>query len=102
MATITHSNDAGRYGGSKSSDMVRNFIKNVSLIGQAVDRQYTDQNVLVELTYIPGNMLFAERYTLLAELLAFAENQQSWHNDWFLWNLVTVADGTQSIRLAIS
>jgi hypothetical protein len=101
MATITHSTDAGRYGGSRPSDMVRNFI-GIAGNMNAVDRLFTDRNVLVEMTYTPNAMDNAERQRLLGELLGFAQGQESWHGDWFLWNLVTVSDTEQNIRLTIA
>ncbi len=98
----THSTDAGRYGGSQPSDMVQSFIA-LAANGHEVDRAQTTQGVLVELVYTPGNMDSVERQKLLGELLIFAKDQQSWHGDWFLWNLVTVSDidSNQNIRLTI-
>ena len=101
MANITHSNDAGRYGESKPSDVVRSFM---SLAGnlQAVDELCTDRGVTVELTYTPNSMELAGRQALLSELLSFAEDQQSWDSCWFLWNLINVNDDGRNIRLCIA
>ena len=101
MADITHSNDAGRYGKSKPSDLVRSFM-NLAGNLQAVDQMYTDRGVTVELTYTPNSMDIAGRQALLGELLSFAEDQQSWDGCWFLWNLINVNDNGQNIRLCIA
>ncbi len=65
--------------------------------------QVTTQNVQVELTYNPGNVAYDERLILLGELLAFPQDQESTHGNWFLKNLVRVTDtdGPRDILMSI-
>jgi len=99
---IAHSTDAGRYGGSEPTAIVRGF-QALAANGDALDKQTTTQGVTVELAYTPDNMNVGERQQLLGELLSFAQDQESWHGDWFLWNLVRVTDtaSQQEIRMSI-
>jgi len=101
--TTNHSSDAGNYGGSLPNAMVENFANVVYSMDQT-DTQTTTQGQLVQLTYSPGNMNLNERFWLLGALDQFAQNQQSWHGNWFLWNVVTVSDPANhaSIQLTIS
>lgn len=100
--TFDRSNDAGRYGGSKPSDLMVQFIAIASEL-HPVDRQTTTLGNSVELSYNPGSMDADTRKRLLDVLLGYIREQESWHQDWFLWNVVRLnEDGVREIRLSIS
>lgn len=104
--SVTHSTDAGRYGGTPADAVVRQF-RDLASEGHPVETARTDgNNALVILTYTPGNMPLEERFKLLDTLRDFAVDQQSWHGDWFLWNVVTVTDqqdrANSTVRLTIA
>ncbi len=100
---IVHSNDAGRYGGSKPSDMVSQFMVLAQQL-RAVDELPTTLGNIVQIVYIPSNMVLDNRNQLLNALQNFVLNGgESWHNDWFLWNVVTVTDqNVGEIRMVIA
>jgi hypothetical protein len=100
---ITHSNDAGRYGGSKPSDMVSEFMSLAQQL-RPVDELKTTLGNIVQLVYMPANMELNNRNQLLNALQVFVLNGgESWHGDWFLWNVVTVTDqDLGEIRMVIS
>ena len=108
MANFHHSNDAGRYGGSKPSDLIRSFDLTDS---QGTYEQPTTLGNVVELSFNPANMEAKRKIQLQGELAQYAEGQQSQHGDrrpqhgdWFLWNVVSGDEdgGGEVIRLTIS
>ena len=102
MANFHHSNDAGRYGGSKPSDLIRSFNLTDS---RGTYEQLTTLRNVVELSFNPANMEAKHKIQLQSELAQYAEGQQSQHGDWFLWNVVSGdedGNGDEVIRLTIS